>query len=332
MAKGQMQKTKLLEIYDYLQKNTDENHGVTRDEIISYLNSCGIACERKAVYTDIEALQSYGADIVQMRNGNKTVYSLASRIFETAELKMLVDIIGASRFMTVKKSGELIRKIETLCSVHEAKSLSRNVYLTGRVKTVNEIIYVNIDKIHTAFNEEKTILFKYFNYDWRKRKVYRNNGELSEAVPVALVWNNDNYYLVAYNSENGTVRHFRVDKMESISEGRELTSEERDYCKKYDTSKFSKMVFDMFGGEPLRVELSCTEKVINSMYDRFGLDLVMKKGENGRFVFNVLVELSPTFYAWISTFKGEVKLLSPESAVTGYREHIESIVKSFDED
>ncbi len=331
MAKGQMQKNKLLLLKDYFEKNSDENHGVSTAEIISYLEGCGISCERKSVYSDIEALRSYGMDISQERDGKRTVYYLLGRTFETPELKMLVDIIGASRFVTPKKSEALIRKIETLCSVHDAKSLSRYVYLTGRVKTGNEIIYLNVDKIHTAFNEGCSITFKYFFYNVKKEKVYKHSGKRYEVVPVALVWNNDKYYLAALDRETGFVKHFRVDKMDTIRLGDKATARESELCLKYDTSRFSKVVFDMFGGESERIELSASEHLVDAMYDRFGLDLVLLKGEGDNYVFSVEVELSPTFYAWVDTFEGEVKILSPEKAVDGYRGHLEKLILSIGE-
>ncbi len=331
MPKHMMHRTKLIVLYDYFKTYTDEQHPKGAKEIIEYLEACSIPCERKAIYSDIEALRSVGADIVMTREGKRTVYFLASRTFETAELKMLVDIIGASRFMTAKKSSSLISKIGTLCSEEEAKSLSRQVILSGRVKTENEIIYLNVDMIHTAFREGTRISFRYFNYDYQKKKQYRNSGAPYVVIPVALVWNNDNYYLVAYRDGVGEMRHFRVDKMDSVSLGAELNPDEKKFVKDYDTSRFSRVIFDMYGGDAVRVELSCTESLVNSMLDRFGLDLVLRKGENGEVLFNVEVELSPTFFAWVSTFGGDVKLLSPKFALDGFREHIKKITASFGE-
>ena len=328
MPKDVMHRTKLIVLYDYFKVHTDEQHPKGIKDIISHLESCSIPCERKAIYDDIEALRSVGADIVMTREGNRTVYFLASRTFETAELKMLVDIIGASRFITARKSSSLIRKIGTLCSEEEAKSLSREIILTGRVKTENETIYLNVDMIHTAFREGSRISFKYFNYDHQKKKQYRNLGSPYNVVPVALVWNNDNYYLVAYRDGIGEMRHFRVDKMDSVTLGSALTPDEKKLVRDYDTSRFSRVIFDMYGGDAVRVELSCTEPLVNSMLDRFGLDLVLRNGENGQFLFNVEVELSPTFFAWVTTFGGDVKLLSPQSAVDGFRVHLEKIMAS----
>lgn len=330
MPKHMMHKTKLLVLYEYFQKYTDELHPKGTRDIISYLEGCSIPCERKAIYADIEALRSFGADIVMTREGKRTVYFLAGRTFETAELKMLVDIVGASRFITSKKSSALIRKIGTLCSENEAKSLSRQVIISGLVKTENERIFLNVDMIHASFREWTRLSFRYFNYDYKKNKQYRNSGKPYDVIPVALVWNNDKYYLVAQRYGSGEMRHFRVDKMDGVVLGEALTPAEKKFVKGYDTSRFSRVIFDMYGGDSVRVELSCTESLVNAMLDRFGLDLVMRKGDDGRFLFNVEVELSPTFFAWVSTFAGDLHLLSPEAAVNGFKEHIGKIVASLE--
>jgi len=182
--------------------------------------------------------------------------------------------------------------------------------------------------IHASFREGTRLSFRYFNYDYKKKKQYRNGGLPYDVIPVALVWNNDNYYLVAYRTGVGQIRHFRVDKMDGVALSEALTPSEKKLVKEYDRSRFSRVIFDMFGGDAVRVEISCTEELVNSMLDRFGLDLVLRKGENGECLFNVEVELSPTFFAWVSTFGGDVKLLSPQSAVDGFREHIERIMAS----
>ncbi|MBQ9975208.1 MAG: WYL domain-containing protein [Clostridia bacterium] len=330
MAKQQMQKTKLLELRDYFEKYTDEHHGVGVSDIIAHLTSCGISCERKAIYNDIDALISYGMDIVCQREGKSTKYFLASRTFETPELKMLVDAVSSSRFVTAKKTEALIKKLGTLCSDFDAKKLSRRVCLTERVKNANEIIYINIDSIHTAFDESRAVTFKYFKYNWEKKRVYGHNGALYEAVPITLVWNNENYYLVAYDRESEQVRHYRVDKMADVTPSGELTSEEVKLSREYDTSRYSKSVFDMFKGTPTRVELSVPSAFVDAMFDRFGADVTVRKADNDRYIFNVSVEPSPLFYAWVSRFEGEVRLVSPQSAVDGYRAHIEKLLESLE--
>jgi predicted DNA-binding transcriptional regulator YafY len=328
MAKKQMQKAKLLVLYEYLKDYTDEEHGVSVEDIIEHLSKSGISAERKSIYSDIDALVTFGVDIISRREGKKNVYFLASRLFEIAELKMLVDIISASRFTTPKKSEKIIKKLESLCSKQEARQLSRQTYITGRVKNANEIIYLNVDKIHSAFTENCSIKFKYFYYDWKKEKSYRRDGALYDAVPLSLLWNNDNYYLVAFDRTAGEERHFRVDKMEKVSLFTPLTADERELRDSFDQAKFSKRVFDMFGGESALVELAVPETLVSNMYDKFGMDIVLRRLDQNHFSFVTEVELSPSFFAWISNFEGEIKILSPERAREKHKLHIEKLLKS----
>ncbi len=326
-----MQKTKLLALVDFFEKYTDESHAASTEEIIDYLSSVGISCERKSFYSDIEALNYHGLDIISVRQGRGTKYYLASRTFETAELKMLVDIIGASRFVTAKKSEQLISKIETLCSKHDAAKLSRHVYITGRVKATSEIIYLSVDKIHASFAEDCSIEFKYFYYNWKKEKCYRRDGETYKVVPLALMWNNDNYYLVAHDKKADDIRHFRVDKMENVTLSEKLDEKEMKVRENFNPAAYSKSVFDMYGGERTRVEISSPEKFIGNMFDRFGMDIVLRKGESGDFIISAEVELGPSFFAWMSTFEGEVKIVSPDTALDAHREHLEKIMASIKE-
>lgn len=327
MSKQHMQKNKLLVLLDYFKKYTDEEHGVSVEDIIEHLKACGIPCERKSIYSDIESLQNYGVDIVKERVGRSTVYYLASREFETAEIKMLADIIQSSRFITPKKSEELIGKIQTLCSVHDAKLMSRQVLITGRAKAVNEIIYINIDKIHAALNSSSAISFKYFYYNHEKKKCYRK--DFYEAVPLALIWNNDNYYLAAFDRVEKKKKHYRVDRMEKVELAGKRRDEEEILFKGFDSTKYSKCVFDMLSGEEERVRLSFPEKFVGAMFDRFGFDVVIAKEENDRYSMSVSLELSPAFFAWLSTFEGEVVISESESARRAFLEHIEKIRKSY---
>ncbi len=322
-----MQKTKLLEVLRYFEAYTDEEHDVTVEQLISHLESLGISAERKSVYSDIETLMSYGADIVKQRHGRITGYYLACRDFETAELKMLVDIVEASRFVTAKKSEQLISKIKKLCSIHDAKKLSPRVYMSDRVKAPSEVIYLNVDKIHSALADFSSISFMYFHYNWKKEKEYRRNGDLHRVVPLSLMWNNDNYYLVAHDKLSDGIRHFRVDKMERVALDQKLSDGERAILENFDPAAYSKSVFDMYAGKLNRIELRVPEGLVGNMFDRFGMDIVLRKDGDG-FVFSAEVALSPSFFAWLSTFEGDVKIVSPESAVAAFASHIEKIKNS----
>ena len=222
MAKGPNQKLKLLYLYQILLQKTDEEHKMSMDELLAALSRCGVAAERKSIYSDIAALQDFGLDVV-MQRGPGGGYYVASRDFELPELKLLVDAIQCSRFITEKKSNELIKKIESLASEPQARALQRQVYVSDRVKTLNESIYYNIDTLHNAISEGVQITFQYFEWvlDFSKaqriQKRYRKDGALYQVSPWALTWDDENYYMVAYDSASDSIRHYRVDKMEHIA-------------------------------------------------------------------------------------------------------------------
>ena len=211
--KNSIQRLKILYLYKIMLEQTDEQHPITMNEIISQLNLYGISAERKALYHDIEALCTFGLDIKQLK-GNSSGYYVASREFELPELKLLADAVTSSRFLTEKKSNELLKKIEGLASVHEAKQIHRQVFVSNRVKAMNERIYINVDTIHRAIAEGKKISFKYFDYDLEKKKKYRDG--LRVCSPYALSWDDERYYLIAYYEKYSSISNFRVDRMESV--------------------------------------------------------------------------------------------------------------------
>ena len=229
MARSSYQKLKPLYIMNYLLQNTDEDHPVTVNQIISYLDSQGISAERKSIYSDIEALQYFGLDIVQSGSGRSCGYYIAHRTFELPELKLLVDSVQSSKFITHKKTAALIKKIETLASIHEAQLLNRQVFVKNRIKTMNESIYYNVDEIHNGISKNKKIRFLYFEYNVQKERQYRRNGAYYVVSPFALTWDDENYYMVAYDSDAAIIKHYRVDKMEKIS----ILEEDRDGLEAY---------------------------------------------------------------------------------------------------
>lgn len=247
MSKNPNQKLKLLYLYQILLQRTDENHKLTTDELRAALERCGITAERKSIYSDIEALQNFGLDVICQR-GTGGGYYVASREFELPELKLLVDAIQCSRFITEKKSNELIGKIEHLTSDHEAHTLQRQVYVSERVKTLNEQIYYNIDALHAAISNDVQITFRYFNWvlnfsaSPRIQKQYRRDGARYRVSPWALTWDNENYYLIAFDHDAGEIRHYRVDKMDSLvqtdlpREGKQLFDD------RFDAAAYSRKV------------------------------------------------------------------------------------------
>ena len=217
MARSAYQKLKPLYIMNYLLQNSDEDHLVSMSQLIEHLAAHGIPSERKSVYDDIEALRVFGLDIVQGGSGKNAGYYIANRSFELPELKLLVDSVQSSKFITHKKTATLIKKIETLASIHEAQLLNRQVYVKNRIKTMNESIYYNIDAIQSGISQNKKIQFKYFEYTVQKTRHYRKDGAFYVVSPFAMTWDDENYYLVAFDSQAGIIKHYRVDKMTEIS-------------------------------------------------------------------------------------------------------------------
>ena len=321
-----MQKQKLLYLQKIMLEKTDENHGLTINEIKDELESYGIKAERKSLYDDIEILQSFGLDICTIRT-NTVRYYIGNRDFQIPELKLLVDAIQSSKFITRKKSLELIEKLGHLVSENDGSQLRREVYVTNRVKTVNEHIYYNVDKIHNAISENKKISFQYFKWELdttngtKVVKTARKNGEAYRVSPWALCWDDENYYLIAYDSEAGIIKHYRVDKMERIR----LLKDERDGSERYkdfNPARYAKSVFSMFGGEECEVKLLVDNNFIGVIVDRFGTDLFIVKHDENSFTVNVRVMLSPQFYAWIFGLGGVVRILAPDKAILEFNDKI----------
>lgn len=305
------QKLKMMYLAKILMEKTDEEHTITVPEMISELAKLGISAERKSIYDDLEYLQLFGLDICSNKT-RTTNYYIASRDFELPELKLLVDSVQASKFITRKKSMELISKIEKLTSHENAKKLQRQVFITNRVKTVNEQIYYNVDKIHDAIAANKQITFKYFDIDVNKKKVYRKSGDLYKESPVSLTWDDENYYLITYKEKYDNYVHYRVDKMEMI----ELTEEDRVLSDKpFDLSAYSKTMFQMFGGEETDVSIKFENELVGVVFDRFGADVPIVKSDENHFICHVKVAVSPHFLSWIISFGNRAEILSPDGVV-----------------
>ena len=305
------QKLKMMYLAKILMEKTDEEHTITVPEMISELAKLGISAERKSIYDDLEYLQLFGLDICSNKT-RTTNYYIASRDFELPELKLLVDSVQASKFITRKKSMELISKIEKLTSHENAKKLQRQVFITNRVKTLNEQIYYNVDKIHDAIAANKQITFRYFDVDVNKKKVYRKNGDLYIESPVSLTWDDENYYLITYKEKYDNYTHYRVDKMELI----ELTEDDRILAEKpFDLSAYSKTMFQMFNGEETDVSIKFENELVGVIYDRFGADVPIVKSDEKHFICHVKVAVSPHFLSWIISFGNRAEILSPDTVV-----------------
>ena len=269
MPRESSQKLKLLYVMRYLLRSSDEAHPVTVQQIIDFLSGEGIPAERKSIYDDVEALRRFGLDIIQVKIGRQNGYYVGSREFELPELKLLVDSVQSSKFITYKKTLTLIRKIESLASVYEAQLLSRQVYVKNRIKTMNESIYYNVDEIHTGIARDRRIRFRYFDYTVSKERRFRRDGGYYVVSPFALTWDDENYYLVAYDSEAGIIKHFRVDKMLDIG----ILDEARDGQESFaalDMAEYAKKVFGMFSGREERVRMRFDNQLVGAVLDRLG--------------------------------------------------------------
>ena len=331
MAKNPRQKQKLLFIQKILLEKTDENHGITVNELIKELDSYGITAERKSIYDDIHTLEFFGMDICVEKS--KTVrYYVGERDFQISELKLLVDAIQSSKFITEKKSLELIKKLEKLTSTNEAQLLQRQVYVSNRVKTNNETIYYNVDRLHDAINKDKTITF-YYNqwtiaYGSREKiKLERKrNGEKYSVSPWGLCWDDENYYLIAYEESSDKIKHYRVDKMEHI----EVCDEQRlgkDKFKKFDIASYTKSTFSMFSGKETTVKLSVHNSLIGVIADRFGKNLFITKDEDkeDHFIVKITVNLSEQFYGWLFALGDKIKIIAPNEAVESFKKLAEKV-------
>lgn len=315
------QKMKLLYLMKILQEYTDEEHEMTVQEMLSALSKYDIAAERKSIYSDIESLQLYGLDIVK-RQSKQFGYYLASRQFELPELKLLVDAVNSSRFITHKKSGELIKKLSSLASVHQSKQLSRQVVTASRPKAINESVYYNIDAIHTAINSGLKISFKYFDYSVNKTRVYRRDGEPYLQTPLALCWNDDKYYLICYSAKYDSFVHFRVDRMSNVG----VCDEKADVIdkKRFNVPEHIKQVFGMYGGEVVKAKLRFDKELINAVLDRFGAEIrFVPYGD--QFEINVEVSQSTVFLSWIVQFGDKAEIVSPESLRGSMRELLQKL-------
>lgn len=327
MAKGSNQKLKLLYLLKMLEEKTDEENTMSINEMIAELDRYGISAERKSIYDDLEALKHYGLDIAS-RKSKTTEYFVASRLFELPELKLLVDAVQCSKFVTHKKSDQLIKKIESLASRNQAMSLHRQVYVSNRVKTINESIYYNVDSLHSAIAENKQVTFKYFDYDIKKEKVYRKNGDRYTVSPYGLSWDDENYYLVTFSHKYKDFTHYRVDRMSDI----ELCDSTRDPLpdnEQFNIADYSKKVFNMFGGEEVTVKLKFDNSLVNAVVDRFGKEIMIGKLDEDSFSIWIKVAVNSTFFAWLSQFGSKVKVLSPDTVIDQYKSHLSEIIKQY---
>lgn len=320
MSKSSNQKTKLLHLARMLLRQTDEDHPLTVPQIIEGLARQDVKAERKSIYDDLDALRLFGLD-VQSRKGKSPGWFIGGREFELPEVKLLMDAVQSSRFITQKKSDALLRKLEGLASVHQAGQLQRQVYVDRRIKVMNESIYYNVDKLHTAIAGQKAITFKYFDYDIARNKVFRQEGKRYVVSPYGLIWNSENYYLVAFDHAHRELRHYRVDKMtEIVVTG--LDREGKEQYPGFQLAEYGQKHFGMYSGQEMKVTLRGRRDKASLVWDRFGQDVILVPDGEEHFTVTLPVVMSPQFFGWLLGLDGSVTLIGPRQAVCAYRRRL----------
>ena len=329
MAKSENQKLKLIYIMDKLIKDTDEEHGITVTEIIEYLESRDIKAERKSIYNDLDTLGNYGLDIIKEKSDKKVYYKLVSRDFELAELKVLVDLVQVSKFLTPNKTEQLIKKLEALTSKYEAACLQRQVHVINRVKNPNEKIYLLVDKLHEAIHKGVQITFQYANWNLKTELIPKHNGKLYKVSPWALTWDDENYYLIGYDEDETKIKHFRVDKMLKLQISEE-TRHGKEIFDKFDLANYSKKTFGMYGGEEQNVKLKVDNSLVGVIIDRFGTDVMIIPDNAGKyFTVNVDVAVSNQFIGWIVGLGDGVEILAPQSLRENVKNMLHNLMKRY---
>ncbi|MDO4293785.1 MAG: WYL domain-containing protein [Eubacteriales bacterium] len=328
MPKGTNQKFKLYRLAQIMLERTDEEHYITMPEILEALGKYDVTADRKSVYADLRDLEVLGIEVEGEPSGKGFHYHVVNRPFELPELKLLVDAIQSSKFITEKKSNILIRKLEKLVSKYEAMKLQRQVYVAGRIKTMNESIYYTVDAIHNAISENRKIRFQYYQWNVRKEMEPRHGGAYYDISPWGLSWSNENYYLIGYDSDTGRIKHYRVDKMLHIR----MTDEPREgkeHFKTLDMADYTKKSFSMFGGEEQAVRLLMDNSLAGVVIDRFGKDVMMIPEDEGHFTVSVEVHVSRQFLGWIFSLGGGARLLGPESVVEQMRQEVRRMARQY---
>ena len=332
MPKGQNQKLKLLCLSRILQEQTDEEHPLSLRRLMTLLQAEGVEVkDRKSLYDDLETLRRFGLDVEMRREGHDCGYYVASREFELPEVKLLVDAVQSSRFITQKKTAELIRKIEGLVSVHQAKALQWQVYVAGRIKAMNESIYYSVDTIHAAIGANRQIRFHYFEWALgtgaeRVVKRLRREGDWYQVSPWALVWDNENYYLVAYEAQSDELRHYRVDKMQGIALA-DLPRQGKDKAGSLDPAVYANRMFGMYHGEEETLRLRFDKSLLGVVVDRFGRELFLFPDGAEHFIVTVHAAISPQFFSWLFGFGPQAEILAPQHVREQYRVLLEQTLE-----
>ena len=330
MSRGANQKFKIYRLAQIMLERTDEEHYLTMPEIIAALKEYDIPADRKSLYADLKDLEILGIEVEGAQIGHRYRYHVLNHPFELPELKLLVDAIQSSKFITERKSNALIKKLEKLVSKYDAMKLQRQVYVSGRIKTMNESIYYTVDAIHNAIAQNKKIRFQYFQWNVKKEMELRHNGAWYHISPWGLSWDDENYYLVGYDSDAEQIKHYRVDKMLHIK----LSNESRDgkeHFKKLDMADYTKKSFGMFGGKEQMVKLLVDNRLAGVIIDRFGKDVMMIPEDEEHFRVNVDVHVSKQFLGWVFSLGEAVKIIGPDEVVEQMRGEARRLMEQYGE-
>ena len=326
---GNNQKLKLLYLIKIFTEDTDDQHALTLPQIVEKLDAYGVSAERKTLYQDFELLRDFGFDIIGQQARRNFYYHMGNRRFELPELKLLVDSVQSAKFITDKKSNALIKKLEGMVSKYEARKLQRQVIISGRIKAMNESIYYNVDKLHEAIGTDRQIRFKYFRWNINKEMELRKDGAWYQVSPWALMWDDENYYLVGYDAEDGKIKHYRVDKMWRISVA-DRKREGKEQFKAFNMPRYTKSLFGMFGGEEVKVTLEAENGMVGILLDRFGKDIPVKPVDADHFRTSVVVAVSSQFLGWIMALGDGVKIIGPDKVVARMKEEIRLISQMYE--
>lgn len=326
--KGDNQKLKMLYLVRIFEQETDDRHALTMPEIIAKLAAYGVNADRKTIYRDIEELRKLDYDIIVTKEARNVYYHLGSRDFELPELKLLVDAVQSSKFITDRKSKDLIKKLEALGSKYDGAKLQRQVLIAGRVKTLNERIYYNVDKIHEAINSDRQIRFRYYDWNLQKKMEPRYDGRWYQISPWALMWDDEMYYLVVYDAKYDRITHYRVDKMKEIS----VLDEPREGKKafrEFNIARYTNSLFGMYAGEETKVTLECRNEMVGVIIDRFGKDIIIVPKDDEHFQTVVTVAVSNHFLGWIMSLGGDVKIVAPAGVVEQMQNMIKQLSRQY---
>lgn len=309
-----MAKERTLYILKYLWQNADEEHPATTADILSALAEEGISINRHTIMTEIAKLQEFGVDVICVKSSPNR-YFIGSRTLELPELKLLVDAVEASRFISAKKSHELVQKLCAMTSIHEAASLNRHLYVDGRVKSDNSALYYTVDLLHQAINSGRRIRFQYIEYTADKHKIHKHRGYVYELSPYALLWHSDCYYVLGFSEKHKKITKFRVDRIDKA----ELTDKAAvKRPARFNPVEYLKNIFAMYDGEMQTIRLKCDAGMMKVIIDRFGKSVSTIRTADGGFTAEVKVSVSPTFFGWIFGFGGKIRIVYPKNIVEDY--------------